>query len=121
MRCVECHTPEVAAGEMISHEILSKEKAEKDCLACHSASSTLKTRLYRHLVKEEQERLGFANSVILATSYVPGATRHPLLDTLVLGAFAAMIVGLLAHGLGRFLTRRRGKGSDDGEHGDRHG
>lgn len=122
VRCVECHTPEVAAGEMLSHEILSKEKAEKECLACHSASSTLKTRLYRHLVKEEQERFGFANSVILANAYVPGATRHPLLDTLVLGAFAAMIVGLLAHGLGRLLTRRRrGKAPDDGEHGDRHG
>ena len=105
VRCVECHTPEVAAGEMLSHQILSKDKAEKDCLACHGANSTLKARLYRHLVKEEQERLGFANSVILATSYVPGTTRHPLLDTLVLGAFAAMLLGLLAHGLGRFLTR----------------
>ena len=107
---------------MLSHEILSKDKAERNCLSCHSTSSSLKTRLYRHLVKEEQERLGFANSVILANAYVPGATRHPLLDTLVLGAFAAMIVGLLAHGLGRLLTRRRrGKAPDDGEHGDRHG
>lgn len=105
VRCVECHTPEVAAGQMLSHQILDKEKAEKDCLTCHSANSTLKTRLYRHLVKEEQERLGFANSVILSSSYVLGATRHPVLDTLVLGAFAAMLLGLLAHGLGRFLTR----------------
>ena len=86
---------------------------------------------YRHLAKEEQQRLGFANSVILATSYVPGATRHPLLDTLVLGAFAAMILGLLAHGLGRFLTRGKrrsepapttekndpGTGTNGGSHG----
>ncbi|MFB0937019.1 MAG: hypothetical protein QMB52_14690, partial [Propionivibrio sp.] len=127
VRCVECHTPEVAAGEMLSHQILAKDKAEKDCLTCHSASSALKTRLYRHLVKEEQQRLGFANSVILATSYVPGATRHPLLDTLVLGAFAAMLLGLLAHGLGRFLTRgRRSKeaqqhDADDGKNGEHHG
>ena len=107
VRCVECHTPAVAAGEMISHQILSKDKAEKNCLSCHSANSTLKTRLYRHLVKEEQEKLGFANSIILAQSYVLGATRHPLLDTLVLGAFAAMLLGLLAHGLGRFISRRK--------------
>ena len=105
VRCVECHTPAVAAGEMMSHQILNKEKAEKNCLSCHSASSTLKTRLYRHLVKEEQQRLGFANSVILSNSYVLGATRHPLLDALVLGAFAVMLLGLLAHGLGRFLAR----------------
>jgi len=49
-----------------------------------------------------------------------------LLDTLVLGAFAAMLLGLLAHGLGRFLTRgKRPKNAqkpnaDPGQNGDRH-
>ena len=114
VRCVECHTPEVAAGQMISHQILNKDQAEKDCLTCHAASSTLKTRLYRHLVKEEQERLGFANSVILSNSYVLGATRHPVLDTLILGAFAAMILGLLAHGLGRLIAHRRQRRKNHG-------
>lgn len=112
VRCVECHTPAVAAGEPISHEILDKTKAEKKCLACHSANSSLKTRLYRHLVKEEQERLGFANSVILSNAYVIGATRHPLLDTLILIAFGVMLVGLLAHALGRVVTRNRRQGDD---------
>ena len=110
VRCVECHTPAVAAGEPLSHEILNKQKAEKNCLSCHSANSSLKTRLYRHLVKEEQQRLGFANSIILSSSYVLGATHHPLLDTLILIAFGAMLLGLLAHGLGRIvahLIRRR--------------
>ena len=90
---------------MISHEILNKEKAEKKCLTCHSATSSLKTRLYRHLVKEEQEKLGFANSVILSHTYVLGATRHPVLDTLLIIAFGAMALGLLAHGLGRIVSR----------------
>ena len=114
VRCVECHTPEVGAGEMLSHQILDKENAEKNCLSCHSANSSLKTRLYRHLVKAEQEKLGFTNSIILAQSYVLGATRHPLLDTLVLGAFAAMLLGLLAHGLGRLIARHKqgGKNND---------
>ena len=123
VRCVDCHTPEVAAGEMISHEVLNKEKAERECLTCHSASSTLKTRLYRHLAKEEQQRFGFANSIILANSYVPGATRHPVLDTLVLGAFAAMLLGLVVHGIGRFLTRKKrhqGHGADN-KNGEHHG
>ena len=120
VRCVECHTPTVAAGDMLSHEILNKDKAEKNCLTCHSANSTLKTRLYRHLVKEEQEKLGFANSIILAQSYVLGATRHAVLDTLILGAFAAMLLGLLAHGLGRFHTRNA-KGKINNDQGDTHG
>ena len=109
VRCVECHTP---MAKTLSHEIVGKEKAEKQCLSCHSADSSLKTRLYRHLVKEEQQRLGFTNSVILSNSYVLGATRHPQLDFLVLAAFAVMIVGLLAHGVGRIvasLLRRRKK------------
>lgn len=126
VRCVDCHTPEVAAGEMISHEVVGRDRAQRDCVACHSTSSTLKTRLYRHLVAEEQQRLGFANSVLLANAYIPGATRHPLLDTLVLGAFAAMLLGLLAHGLGRFLTRGKRPrdaqppDADPGPNGDRH-
>ena len=102
VRCVECHTPPT---KTLSHEIVNKEKAEKKCLTCHSANSSLKTRLYRHLVKEEQEKLGFANSVILANSYVLGATRHPVLDTLLMIAFGAMVLGLLAHGLGRIISK----------------
>ncbi len=112
VRCVECHTPAVAAGETISHQIVNKEKAERNCVACHSSNSMLKARLYRHLVSSEEERLGFANSIILANTYVLGATRNPLLDTLVMIAFGAMLLGLLAHGIGRIITgivRRRKK------------
>ena len=107
VRCVECHTPEVGAKDMLSHQILSKDKAERNCFACHGANSTLNTRLYRHLSSEEQHRFGFANSVILSNSYVVGTTRHPLLDSLVLASFAAMLLGLLAHGFGRFVTRQK--------------
>lgn len=113
VRCVECHTAAVPEGQPISHEIFDKEKAEKKCLTCHSANSSLKTRLYRHLITEEQQRLGFANSVILSNSYVLGVTRHPLIDTLILLAFGAMFAGLLVHGLARLLSRRMQKGKKD--------
>lgn len=111
VRCVDCHSPEVAAGKMLSHEILNKEKAEKKCLSCHSANSTLKVRLYRHMVKDEQQRLGFTNSVILSNSYVIGATRHPLLDSIVIGLVILTLVGVLVHGAIRVLIaiRRKGK------------
>ena len=104
VRCIECHTPEVAEGKMLSHEILNKEKAEKKCLACHSANSSLKTRLYRHMVKGEQQKYGFTNSVILSNSYVIGATRHPLLDTLIIGLVLATLLGVLVHGVLRALA-----------------
>lgn len=95
----------------MSHEILNKEKAERKCLTCHSADSSLKSRLYRHLVMDEQQKLSFANSVILSHSYVLGVTRHPLLDTLLMSVFGAMVLGLLAHGVGRIVSHliRRSK------------
>ena len=114
VRCVECHTPAVGANEPISHQILGKDQAERQCVSCHSADSSLKTRLYRHLVSEERQRLGFANSVILANSYVLGATRHALIDTLLMIAFGAMLVGLLAHGVGRIVARRRQRKDKNG-------
>ena len=110
VRCIECHTPEVAENKMLSHEILNKEKAEKKCLACHSANSALRVRLYRHIAKDEQQRLGFTNSVILSNSYVIGATRHPTLDMVVIGGVALTLLGVLAHGAARILAALRRKG-----------
>ena len=100
VRCVECHTP---AGKTLSHEILAKDRAERQCVACHSQDSALKARLYRHLQKEENERLGFFNSIILTHAYVLGATRNPLLDAVVGGLFALTVLGILVHAAGRVL------------------
>lgn len=112
VRCIECHTPEVAEGKMLSHAILNKEKAEKKCLACHSANSTLKVRLYRHMVKDEQQKYGFTNSVILSNSYVIGATRHPLLDSILIGLAGLTLLGVLAHGAIRIIAALRRKGKE---------
>jgi len=111
VRCVECHTP--VPQSILSHEILAAERAEKNCVACHSANSTLRVRLYRHLVEEERETVGFINSVILNEAYVIGATRNRYLD-LAFGLVAAVVVGGIAlHGLARIVAgirRRRRNG-----------
>ena len=108
VRCVECHTP--VAKSMLSHEILAKDKAERQCLTCHSANSALKARLYRHLQNEENERLGFLNSIILSHAYVLGATRNPVLDNVIGALFALTLLGILIHAAARligWLLRRR--------------
>jgi len=111
VRCVECHTP--VPQSILSHEILPAERAERNCVSCHSANSTLRVRLYRHLVEEERETVGFINSVILNEAYVIGATRNRYLD-MAFGLAAAVVVGGIAlHGLARFvagLRRRRRDG-----------
>ncbi len=107
IRCVECHTP--VPKKVLSHEILPAEKAEKNCVACHSVNSSLRVRLYRHLVEEERETVGFVNSVILNEAYVIGATRNRYLD-MFFGVFAVVITaGFGLHGLVRILAaiRRR--------------
>lgn len=109
VRCIDCHTPEVEAKKLLSHEILDKEKAEKKCLSCHSANSTLKVRLYRHMVKEEQQKYGFTNSVFLSNSYIIGASRHPLLDSIIIALAVATLLGVLLHGAIRIVMSARRK------------
>ena len=107
VRCIDCHTPQVAENKLLSHEIMDEDKAEKNCVTCHSRDSSLNLRLYRHLAAEEQDRLGFTNAVVLRTSYVIGATRHPLLELLVGLALAGALGGVLLHGLARYIAARR--------------
>jgi predicted CXXCH cytochrome family protein len=107
VRCVDCHTP---FSKKLSHEIVGKDKAERNCIACHSKNSELATRLYRQMGLEQEKKYGFDNSAILANSYVIGATRHPLLDGIVLIMTIVTLGGVLAHGAFRLIaafSRRR--------------
>ncbi|GAA5174130.1 hypothetical protein GCM10025771_03070 [Niveibacterium umoris] len=103
VRCVECHTPEVAADEPISHEILDKKRAEKRCVTCHSRDSALMVRLYRHLAEEDQKKYGFVNGIVLSNNYVIGSTRNPLVDTLMVGLAVLTLGGVLIHAALRVL------------------
>jgi predicted CXXCH cytochrome family protein len=104
VRCIECHT---APGEGLqSHEIVKKDRAEKKCVACHSADSRLLARLYRYLATEEERRFGFLNGALLGDVYVVGATRNPTLDFLVVSLVALTLAGVLVHGLLRFIAAR---------------
>ena len=69
VRCVECHTPPQDRGT--SHPILGKDKALRDCVVCHSANSSLRTRLYRYFATEPGLiHTGFMNSAVLDQAYV---------------------------------------------------
>jgi len=109
VRCVECHTPQ---AKTLSHEIVNKEKAEKNCVSCHSTQTALRTRLYRHLVSAEENKYGFVNTAILKSSYVIGATRNQWMDWGILGMAGATIGGLGLHGAIRVIAsilRRRNR------------
>ena len=107
VRCIDCHTP---FSKKLSHEIVGKDKAERNCIACHSKNSELATRLYHQMGLEQEKKYGFDNSAILANAYVIGATRHPLLDGIVLLMIIVTLGGVLVHGsfrVGAAFSRRR--------------
>ncbi len=72
-------------------------------------NSALRVRLYRHLVEEERETVGFVNSVILNEAYVIGATRNRYLDMFFGISVAVIAAGLGLHGVVRVIAgiRRR--------------
>ncbi|MCU7884239.1 MAG: cytochrome c3 family protein [Candidatus Thiodiazotropha sp. (ex Lucinoma annulata)] len=114
VRCVECHTPESTHSKLaLSHEILNKDKAQRDCVTCHSQDTALRTRLYRHVAQEETQKMGFLNSAVLGDVYVIGATRNIYLDRLALWIVGLILAGVALHGFLRILTSlfRRGRSS----------
>lgn len=113
VRCVECHTPPATTKALaMSHEILNKDKAERNCVNCHTRDSALRTRLYRYVAETEAAKVGFLNSAILGDSYVIGATRNPYLDFGGLALLGLTLAGVAGHAGLRILSalgRRRSK------------
>lgn len=110
-RCVDCHTPAVSekSSLALSHQILDKEEARRECVSCHSQDSALRTTLYRHIKEQDTKEMGFANAAFLRSSYVIGATRNEYLDLLGLLMVGGTIAGVSLHGLLRIIARRRRK------------
>lgn len=107
VRCIDCHT---APNErMVSHKILPKAEAVRNCVECHSQESRLMNKLYIHRVEEERQTAGFLNSVVLNDAYVVGMTRNRYLDAASIVLAAITLLGIFLHALGRYLARRKGK------------
>lgn len=112
VRCVECHTPPSTHSKLaVSHEILDKERAQRDCVICHSQNTALRTSLYRYVAQEEAGKMGFLNSAVMGDVYVIGATRNVYLDKLAYWLIGLTIAGVALHGFLRMLASllRRGR------------
>lgn len=100
VRCIECHT-EVQEGLMVSHNILKKEEAVRNCVECHSENSRLKASLYKYQNLQQREEDGTFSVIISNQSYVIGAQQIPLLRTL-----SFIILGLVLAGIAFHITLR---------------
>ncbi len=112
VRCIDCHTPMVAPTALlgVSHRIVGKDEARRDCATCHTVDSALRATLYRHLHSGEASARGLQNAAIARSSYVIGATRNTTLDAGAILAVLAVLLGVLGHGFLRWvMARRRGR------------
>ena len=107
VRCIECHSPEGRDGKEVSHIILGKDHAERECIACHAKEAPLLNKLYKHRVLEERQTAGFLNSAVLNDAYIIGMTRNQPLDRAGLLLVGLTFFGVLGHGLGRYIANRR--------------
>ena len=95
VRCIECHT-RINDSLLVSHMVLSKDKAVKLCNECHSQNSMLMSTLYKFQSKEQRQD-GFFNGIILNQSYVIGANRNEYLNILSIVIFAFVILIICIH------------------------
>ena len=106
--CVACHTP---PGQQTVHLVLPKSEAVRDCTICHAKNSMLATKLYAHLALKERAEHGFVNAILFNNAYLTGANRNRWLDWGALGLAGLTLLGVAAHGLGRWafagFRRRR--------------
>lgn len=105
VRCIDCHTA-VENDLMISHNILSKEHAVKNCSECHSANSLLQASLYRYENIQMREEQGLFASVLLVQPYIIGANQVPLFKFLSVGLLIATILGIFIHASFRIFKKK---------------
>ena len=105
VRCIECHT-EVADSLMVSHNILSKDKALKNCVECHSANSRLKASLYKYQNLQNRSKDGSVNTVLANESYVIGTHQSPLLKLLSIIIFLLTLTGIIIHSVFRIFKKK---------------
>lgn len=104
VRCIECHT-EVADSLNVSHNILPKSKAVKNCVECHSTDSRLKASLYKYQNLQKRSEDGTVNTVLANEAYVIGTHQSPFLKLLSIIIFLATIVGIAVHSFFRIRKK----------------
>jgi hypothetical protein len=104
VRCIECHT-EVIDSLMVSHNIMNKTKALKNCVECHSADSRLKASLYKYENLQKRSEDGSIFSVFSNESYVIGTHQSPLLQLLSFIIFIVVIAGIAIHSFFRIFKK----------------
>lgn len=104
VRCIECHT-QVVDSLSVSHNILPKEKALKNCVECHSKNSMLEASLYKYKNLQSRSQEGKLNSIISNKSYVIGAYQNDWLNRISIIIFLLALTGICIHVVLRIIKK----------------
>jgi len=105
VRCIECHTA-LSDSVLVAHKVQTKDLAVKKCAECHSKNSLLMASLYKHEAKENRNRYGFLNGVILNEAYVIGANRNQFLSVAGIVIFLLALGGISVHIVARIILKK---------------
>lgn len=106
VRCLDCHTPLGENDRPVSHQILSAEQSNVNCVNCHSQGQGLLARLYEYRSQQDIESRGFFAKAVFNDAYVVGMSRNPLIDRFALVIIGLTLLGLAGHGYGRYRAYR---------------
>jgi hypothetical protein len=111
VRCIECHT-HVQDSLLVSHNIMRKEYATRNCVECHSANSILQASLYKYQnLQSRSDDRGFFSGFIAGNTnfsteyYVIGASRIPYLNLIYAVIFFVTLGGIIIHTILRVLKK----------------
>ena len=90
---------------MVSHNIVGKDQALKNCVECHSSNSRLKASLYKYQNLQQRSENGKLSTVISNESYVIGTHQVPFLNRLSIFIFLATLAGIVVHLVFRILKK----------------
>ncbi len=108
VRCIDCHTPVDGRGLYApSHELLGADDSNQNCVECHSKGGQLLAQLYVHRAGQEREEKGLFAHAIYNDAYIIGMSRSPLIDLIGLAVVGLLIIGIGAHGYGRYSAYKR--------------
>ncbi|WP_054721283.1 cytochrome c3 family protein [Marinifilum fragile] len=105
VRCIECHT-QLSDSLLVSHVVMAKDSAIRECTSCHSENSHLMASLYRYKSLESRKGSGFLNAVIINESYVIGANRNKYLNILSVVIFGLVLIGIFTHSIFRIFKSK---------------
>lgn len=109
VRCIECHT-QVVDSLMVSHNIMKKDSALRNCVECHSANSMLKASLYKYQNVQSRAEKGTIGTLLSNPSYIIGTNQSPILKLLSVIIFLATLAFVVIHSIFRSLNKSKNNG-----------